>query len=134
PEAGREVFAPVPLEGERFAIYYLRLVDEKGRSLPEDPAPATERLSASLQEDGDPGLAAWLALEAMAERGYCDGLELVITLFDPERARVLAYNAGCQESLWWVSHEEGRCVSFMTPHRVLERRMLRESRDYFSNS
>lgn len=134
PEAGREAFAPVPLEGGRFAIYYLRLVDDKGRSLPDDPAAACERLTSSLEEDGDPGLAACNALELLAEGGYCNRVEAAITLFDPERASVLAYNAGCQDSLWWVSQEEGRCVSFSSPHPPLERRMLREARDYFSNS
>lgn len=134
PEAGREVFAPVPLDGGRFAIYYLRLVDEKGRSLPQDPRPAADRLAASLQEDGDPGLAAFNALETLAAEGYCDGLEAAVALFEPDRSRVLLYKAGCPDSIWWVSHEEGRCVSSHTPHRTLERRMLREARDYFSNA
>lgn len=134
PEAGREVFAPVPLDEGRFAIYYLRLTDEKGRSLPRDPRPAAERLAASLAEDSDPGLAAYTALEFLAEDGYCDGLETAIALFEPDRSRVLIYNAGCGDCVWWVSHEEGRCVTSHTPHRTLERRMLRESRDYFSNA
>lgn len=134
PEAGREVFAPVPLDDGRFAIYYLRLVDDKGRSQPRDPRPAADRLAESLREDGDPGLAAFNALEMLAQEGYCDGLEAAVALFEPDRSRVVLYNAGCRDSIWWVSHEEGRCVTSHTPHSTLERRMLRESRDYFSNA
>lgn len=134
PGAGSEVFAPVPLDGGRFAIYFLRLVDPKGRSLPQDPRPAARRLEESLQEDADPGLAAYHALEFLAEEGFCDGLETAIALFEPERSRVILYNAGCRDCAWWVSHEEGRCQTPHTPHSVLERRMLRESRDYFSNA
>ncbi len=129
-----EAFLPLELPEERFALVSLRVVDVLDRAL-EHTLPL-EVIRASLEEEPDPGLAANRALEWCCEQpqGFPHRLELAILLFDPDRATLVAYSAGCQGSLWWMSSEEGRCTDAGDGRGPLERRMLREARDHFRNS
>ncbi len=93
-----------------------------------------EVLREGLEEEEDPGMAAYSALENLC-RGPFDGrLEVAIALFSPHRCSVVAYNAGCRSALWWVSSEEGRCIDVFPYNPPLERKMLRQDQDNFSNS
>lgn len=128
-----EVFLALELEAQRFAVVQLRCVDAEGRPVVHDLSKATAALTDSLAQDFDPGLAANLALEALCQRPFDERLEVSVVLFSPQRMRVDAYGAGWREGLWWASGEEGRCVSIDAHHPPLERKLLRESRDHFSN-
>ncbi|MGE0492185.1 MAG: hypothetical protein AB7S38_23440 [Vulcanimicrobiota bacterium] len=134
PGAGPEWFRPLDLGQGRFALAYLRLVDADGQSLARPSDDAFAVLTTSLQEDSDPGLAAYLLLEHLVRQGFRERVETAILLFEPARSSVVTYNAGCPGCLLWVSQEEGRTVSLGRAYEALEARMLRETRDYFSNS
>lgn len=129
-----EVFAALELGDERFAVVNLRLVDDDGRPVSGDLKPAFDALTGSLEDDGDPGLAANLALDALCAGPFEHGLECVVLLFEPKHMRVTAYDAGCNAAVWWASSEEGRSVHLGKAHDRLQRKMLRESRDHFSNA
>ncbi|MCA9795618.1 MAG: zinc ribbon domain-containing protein [Candidatus Eremiobacteraeota bacterium] len=134
PGAGPEWFRPLELDQGRFALAYLRLVDADGQSLARPSEDAFAVLTASLQEDSDPGLAAFLLLEHLVNQGFRERVETAILLFEPARSSVVTYNAGCPGCLLWVSQEEGRTVDLGRAYDALAARMLRETRDYFSNS
>ena len=129
----REIFSPVDLTEDRFALVSLRAVDADGASVAADLSAGADALRESLEADGDPGLAANVALEALCTKGFPHRLECAALLFDPKHATVLGYAAGFGQGLVWVSSEEGSSVTLEQSHPPLERKMLREARDYFSN-
>lgn len=126
-------FTPLGLSGGRFALVNFRLIDEKGRTVPGDLDLLAETVKTVLEEEEDPGLAAYQALEVLTQGTFEGRLEIAIALFCPERSSVTAYNAGCQNSLWWVSSEEGRVIDVFRGYPALERKMLRQANDHFSN-
>lgn len=134
PEAVPELFTGVELSGERFAFVSLRAVDREGRPLEHPLQVAFTALRTSLESDGDPGLAANLALEALCDGGFEHRLECGVVLFEPRHMRVVPYTAGLRDGLLWASGEAGRCVTIGGHHEALERRMLRETADHFSNA
>jgi LSD1 subclass zinc finger protein len=133
PGAVPEWFAGLELGDQRFAFVSLRVVDREGRPLPHPLEAAFEALRGSLEADGDPGLAANLALETLCERPFDHRLECGVVLFEPRHMRVTTYAAGAQGSLVWASGEEGRSLSIDGHRGALERKMLREAADHFSN-
>lgn len=120
----------VEVAGGLYAGLYLRVVDKDQKtvawSLPIDA------VQDSLDEDRDPGLAANAALEALCEDPFPHALEIVIALFEPKSSRCTVYSAGCSQAIWWMSSEEGRSMTVDSYHPALEKKMLREQRDYFS--
>ena len=134
PHSGPEWFRPLELSGERFALIYLRLVDEKGHPLEKAPEPTFSVMESSLKADGDPGLSAYLALEHLVGEGFREQVEVCVLLFEPESSSVLTYNAGCPGCLLWASLEEGRTIDTGRSYPALQPKMLREQRDYFSNA
>jgi len=48
--------------------------------------------------------------------------------------RVISYSAGVTHGLMWASGEEGRALRLDGHHAALERKMLREASDHFSNA
>lgn len=133
PDAPPEVFAGFELGDQRFALAYLRVVDAHGAGVTTDLAGAFAALKDSLEADADPGLAANLALEALCRKPFPHRLECSVALFEPRHMRVVLYNAGCRDAVFWASSEEGRAVTPGTPHDALERKFLREARDHFHN-
>ncbi len=133
PGAVPELFAGLELAGERFAFVSLRVVDKEGRALPHPLDAAFEALRVSLEEDGDPGLAANLALETLCLKTFDHRLECAVVLFEPRHMRVTPYAAGVSSGLLWASGEEGRTLSVDGHHGALERKMLRESAEHFTN-
>lgn len=134
PHAVPELFAGVELADERFAFISLRVVDREGRPLVHPLDAAFEALQRSLEDDGDPGLAANLALESLCEKPFDHRLECSVILFEPKHMRVTSYLAGTPGSVVWASSEEGRSIALDGHHAALERKMLREAADHFSNS
>lgn len=133
PQAVPELFAGLELGDERFAFVSLRVVDKDGRPLAHALDGAFEALRQSLEDDGDPGLAANLALETLCRKTFDHRLECAVALFAPKHMKVTTYSAGVSAGLLWASGEEGRTVSIDSHHGALERKMLRESSDHFSN-
>ncbi|MHB8877598.1 MAG: TFIIB-type zinc ribbon-containing protein, partial [Myxococcaceae bacterium] len=133
PERVPDLFTPVDLGEHRFALVYLRAVDSDGQTVAAELAGAFAALRASLEDDADPGLAANLALEALGKKGFVHKLECAVLLFEPRHMTMTGYSAGCRDSVVWVSSEEGRSIVPGGDHPALERKMLREARDYFSN-
>lgn len=133
PERVPDHFTPVDLGEHRFALTYLRAIDPDGAPVAADLGSAFAALRASLDADQDPGLAANLALEALCQKGFAQRLECAVLLFEPRLMTMTGYGAGCRDSIVWVSSEEGRSITPNGDHPPLERKMLRESRDYFSN-
>lgn len=133
PNATPEVFAGFELGDQRFALVYLRVVDDDGRGVAHPLDAAFAALKDSLANDADPGLAANLALEALCTKPFPHRLECSIALFEPRHMRVVLYNAGCRDAVFWASSEEGRAMTPGTPHDALERKFLREARDHFQN-
>lgn len=133
PNTVPEWFAGLELADERFAFISLRVVDREGRPLPHPLDAAFEALRSSLEADGDPGLAANLALEQLCQKPFDHRLECAVVLFEPRHMRVTTYAAGAQGGLLWASSEEGRSVSIEGHTGALERKMLREASDHFSN-
>lgn len=120
--------------GEReCALVYLRICDRQGKSL-DHPLPLSP-LQESLQAFRDPGLAAHQALEWLCEQpqGFAHQLECAICLFDQARARVTVYSAGCSQSIYWLSNEQASVTDLAGNQGPLERKMLMETRDYFSH-
>lgn len=134
PQAVPELFAGLELADERFAFVSLRVVDREGRPLPWDVNPAFTALRTSLEDDGDPGLAANLALEALCQKPFDHRLECAIALFEPRHMRVQSYAAGVNPGFLWASGEEGRTIHLDGHHGALERKHLRENSDHFSNA
>ena len=133
PNAVPELFAGLELADERFAFVSLRVVDKDGRPLAHPLEPAFEALRASLEEDGDPGLAANLALETLCARPFDHRLECAVVLFEPRHMRVTTYASGISSGLLWASGEEGRTLTIDGHRGALERKMLREAGDHFAN-
>lgn len=133
PEGVRDRFQSLELGDERFALVYIRLQDPQGKPADGDLDTPFAALQASLEQDGDPGLAANLALEALCQGPFAGRLECAILMFEPRHMTVTAYNAGCRDTGWWVSHELGSSTHVGGHHDALERRMLRKSGDHFTN-
>lgn len=134
PHAVPELFAGIELADERFAFISLRVVDKDGRPLAHPLEPAFEALRESLEADGDPGLSANLALEKLCEKPFDHRLECAVVLFEPRHMRVTTYASGLASGLLWASGEEGRSISIDGHRAALERKMLREASDHFSNA
>lgn len=120
--------------GERYsALIYLRRCDGQGKSQA-GPLPL-EPLLESLRAYRDPGLAAHQALEWLCEQpqGFSQKLECAICLFDEERSRVTVYSAGCRDTIYWLSNEQASVTDLAGYQDALERKMLAEERDNFSN-
>jgi hypothetical protein len=132
PEAIPDVFSGVELADDRFALVSLRAVDNDGAPAKVALEAAFAALKTSLESDGDPGLAANLALEALCKKPFDHKLECTILLFEPRHMRVTPYTAG-SEGATWASGEEGRCVTLGGHGRALERKSLREAGDQFHN-
>jgi hypothetical protein len=133
PNAMPELFAGIELADERFAFISLRVVDKDGRPMAHPLTAAFEALRASLEADGDPGLSANLALEQLCEKPFDHRLECAVVLFEPKHMRVTTYASGLSSGLLWASGEEGRTISIDGHRGALERKMLRETADHFSN-
>lgn len=122
-----------PLGPRHSALIYLRRTDSGGRSqagvLPLEP------LLENLQAYRDPGLAAHQALEWLCQQpqGFQGRLECAICLFDEDRSRVTVYSAGCRDTIYWVSNEQASVTDLAGHQDALERKMLAEERDNFSN-
>lgn len=127
-------FASLALPGERFALIFLRVTDAQAQTTDQDYQSLCDRLKASLTRHEDPGLAAYELLEFLSDQLADFRLELQIVLFEPRTSSVVVYNAGGQRSIYWVSGEEGRVIDVFQSYPVLERKMLKMSRDHFSNS
>lgn len=134
PNTPPDGFFPLTLQGGRFALAFLRLVDEKDKTKFGDLDQLCEVSKESLSDEEDPGLAAYQALEHLSETPFVGRLEIAIMLFSPDRSMVTVYNAGCPGSVWWVSSEEGRGVDLFRAYPPLEKKMLRLANDHFSNS
>jgi len=132
-DAPPEVFAGIELAEQRFALVYLRVVDQDGRGVEVVLGPAFEVLKESLASDADPGLAANLALDKLCEKPFAHKLECAIALFEPRHMRVTLYNAGCRDAFLWASSEQGRSITPGNAHDALERKFLRETKDHFQN-
>lgn len=120
--------------GERYsALIYLRRSDGNGKSLA-GPLPL-EPILESLRAYRDPGLAAHQALEWLCEQpqGFSHKLECAICLFDEDRSRVTVYSAGCRDTIYWMSNEQASVTDLAGSQDALERKMLAEERDNFSN-
>jgi hypothetical protein len=128
-----DVFEHLELGEDRFALVYLRAIDADGKGVRRELDVGFRALAKSLEEDGDPGLAANLALEALCSNGFADRLECAVLAFEPEHMTMTPYNSGCGNALWWVSHEEGRTLQVERVHSPLERKLLRQSGDHFVN-
>ncbi len=133
PHAVPELFAGLELADERFAFVSLRVVDKDGRPVAWPLDGAFEALRGSLEDDGDPGLAANLALETLCRAPFDHRLECAVVLFEPRHMRCTPYASGVASGLLWASGEEGRTVSVDGHRGALERKMLREASDHFSN-
>lgn len=133
-ETVQDGFSTLPLPEGRFALIFLRLTDEESQTLESDYLAHSQFLKQALSEHEDPGLAAFELLEFLSEQVSEFLLELTIVLFDPKYCTATAYNAGGQRSVYWVSGEEGRVIDIFNSYPALERKMLRMSRDHFSNS
>ncbi|MGV3623406.1 MAG: hypothetical protein ACO1OB_21480 [Archangium sp.] len=133
PQAIPEWFAGLQLADDRFAFVSLRVVDRDGRPVVHPLDVAFDALRSSLEDDGDPGLAANLALEALCAKPFDQRLECAVVLFEPRHMKVTPYAAGLANGLIWASGEEGRTITIDGHHGALERKMLRESADHFSN-
>lgn len=133
PHAVPELFAGVELTDDRFAFVSMRVVDREGRPVAWALDDAFTSLRDSLSDDGDPGLAANLALETLCQKPFDLKLELAVVLFEPRHMRVTPYAAGLVSGLLWASGEEGRTITIDGHRSALERKMLREASDHFSN-
>ncbi|MFT3711864.1 MAG: hypothetical protein QM817_29850 [Archangium sp.] len=133
PQAVPELFVGLELGDERFAFVSMRVVDKDGKPLTHDLSAPFEALRTSLEDDGDPGLAANLALETLCQKPFDARLECAVVLFEPRHMRVVSYAAGISSGLLWASGEEGRTITIDGHRGALERKMLRESADHFSN-
>lgn len=133
PQAVPELFAGLQLADDRFAFVSMRVVDRDGRPVVHSLDAAFTSLRASLEEDGDPGLAANLALEALCARPFDQRLECAVVLFEPRHMKVTPYAAGLSNGVVWASGEEGRTITIDGHHGALERKMLREAADHFAN-
>lgn len=134
PEGTPDRFTHIELGDERFALVYLRFVDANGAPVAGQLETPFQDLRQSLESDGDPGLAANVALDGLCRGSFANRMECAILMFEPRHMTMTAYNAGCRDAVWWVSNEEGRSICPNSYHDALERRMLREARDHFSNS
>ena len=134
PQAMPELFAGLELGEERFAFVSMRVTDKDGKPLAYELEPAFSALRASLEDDGDPGLSANLALETLCQKPFDHKLECAVVLFEPRHMRVVSYAAGVSSGLMWASGEEGRTIHIDGHRSALERKMLRESADHFSNA
>ncbi len=131
--APTDLYRTIELEDDRFAIVSLRCVDDQSVPLPMDLEPAWEVLAESLGDDGDPGLAANLALEELAQDPTFQKLECVIAVLDPARTTAQVYSAGCRDGAYWVSTEEARPIIAGTNHQALERADLAKTGSHFEN-
>ncbi len=129
-----DLFRTVELEEDRFAIVSMRCVDEESKPVTMDLEAAFETLSESLGDDGDPGLAANLALEELSGNPSFKKLECAIALLDPARTTAQVYSAGTRNAVFWVSTEEGRPIIAGTNHQALERADLAKVGSQFDNS
>ncbi len=128
-----DVFAGLELGEERFAFVSARVVNKDGRPIQWSLEEAFGALKASLENDGDPGLAANLALEALCTKPFEHRFECAIALFEPRHMRVTPYSVGAADSILWASSEEGRGITKSLRHQALERKSLRERGDHFAN-
>lgn len=133
PNAVPELFAGLELEDERFAFVSLRVVDKDGKPVAHALDDAFDALKESLGNDGDPGLAANLALESLCSKPFDLKLECAVVLFEPKHMKVTTYVAGMSSGLLWASSEEGRTITIDGHRDALERKMLRETADHFAN-
>ena len=129
-----DLFRTVELEEDRFAIVSMRCVDGDSKPVAVDLEAAFETLSESLGDDGDPGLAANLALEELSGNPAFKKLECAIALLDPARTTAVVYSAGTRNAVFWVSTEEGRPIIAGTSHQALERADLARVGSQFDNS
>lgn len=127
-------FTTLALPQGRFGLVFLRLAGQDGKTLRADYSQLCGRLKSSLEDHEDPGLAAYELLEQVSSEVADFVLEILILLFQPRTSSVLVYNAGSARSAYWVSGEEGRVIDVFTAYPALERKMLKMSRDHFSNS
>jgi len=133
PDSVPEIFAGFELPEERFCFLSMRVVDADGHPQKVSLNGAFDEVKSSLENDGDPGLAANLALESLCKGLFTHRLEIAMALFDPSRMKVTPYSAGCREALAWASSEEGRTMTISGHAQALERKSLRERGDHFEN-
>lgn len=129
--APKALWRGLDLPQGRFALLELRTTDDEGHPVAGPLAALEEAVTQSLADDGDPGLAASVALELLPAAMK---LELGIAVVNPSDMTVLGYRAGVRDGWWWSSHDEGRSIQLDSNRPPLERRMLREARDHFSNA
>lgn len=129
-----EVFLAQPLDERRLALVALRITDSEGRPRHDWPQPL-EPVLESLRTHGDPGLAANTALQWLADhpQGFPHRLECIIALYDPARAALQCYTAGCPEGLVWLDCENSSTVTLSSQAQGLERKLLRGRGEAFEN-
>jgi hypothetical protein len=122
-----------PLGEHHSALIYLRRTDSNERTQP--GVLPLETILENLQAYRDPGLAAHQGLEWLCQQpqGFAGRLECAICLFDEQRSRVTVYSAGCRDTIYWVSNEQASVTDLAGYQGPLERKMLAEERDNFSN-
>ncbi|QDV06029.1 hypothetical protein Poly30_15330 [Planctomycetes bacterium Poly30] len=128
-----DLFRTIELGEERFGIVSMRCIDSASNPVAMDLEPAWEVVSESLEDDGDPGLAANLALEELARSPAFQRLECVIAVLDPKRTTALVYTAGANHAALWVSTEEARPILAGANHQPLERADLAKASSQFEN-
>ncbi|QDV08769.1 hypothetical protein Poly30_43240 [Planctomycetes bacterium Poly30] len=128
-----DLFRTIELEEERFGIVSMRSIASDSKPVAIDLGPAWDMLSESLEDDGDPGLAANLALEELARNPAFQRLECVIAVLDPKRTTALVYTAGASHAALWVSTEEARPILAGTNHQPMERADLAKAGNQFEN-
>ncbi len=134
PDSPPEAFLAEPLPDELLALVYLRLVDEDNRPVRDWPLPL-EPVLESLRLHRDPGLAANAGLQWLCDqpRGFPHRLEIVVALFDPARASLLSYGAGCHDALIWLDCESASTVTLSARPQGLDRKVLRGRGEAFEN-
>jgi hypothetical protein len=90
----------------------------------------------NLQAYREPGLAAHAGLEALCQQaqGFRHFLECAILVFDDRKSRLRLYCAGCRDSLYWLSQEQGRVTQSAGYHGPLERKLLLQHGDHFAEA
>ena len=127
------IFRSIELDGDRFAVAALRCTDDDGVPVALELASAFDVLVASLEDDGDPGLAVNLALEEVARDARFQKLEACVCVFDPARTTATVYSAGSRDAVMWVSTEEARAILAGPSHQALVKSDLARRGSQFDN-
>jgi hypothetical protein len=130
-----EAMVFLPLEKDRAAISFLRVVDKErgGEPLAAPMDALADAAAESLRAQGDPGLAVKAALRALDASKAPGFLEAYVAVLDSRRSDVVSLNAGCSGALLHASVEEARTINPTFDRGCLDRRALRGAPDAFAN-